>query len=639
MNRFALPLLAALGLAALAPAPSAQTLSAWGATLRGDNEVPPNGSTAIGYVHVVYMDFPGGATDSFVVRGNFEGLGSNFSANHLHEAPAGSNGPIVQGLSTTLEPDNTSGEWLAANNKYAAPAGFLADLQAGLIYCNVHSASLPGGEIRGQLRAVPLLDGDLSDDQYRLLAFKLNGNNGFGDDLDVTRLYYYADLADEALYVGVAGEVNTGSFDGIGLWLDFSEVAGAPAGTALGGVPGAGHYLGTGAYTADFEVDYAFALNPGGGGTNAFFDVVKYVGTVQADYLGSSDQGGTLAMGPADDFDNDGRPAFIRAVGFAFDNSRTTSTGLEFVIPFAELGIEGGAAETMSAFAFGVSSTAYFSDVTAPGNVTAGNLGFDPSFSTNTTSAGCACPSPSAPIGVGPYHATGSLGAAPNFDLVAFNVTPLSVQAGGSVQFRYAISNNTGNPVTGDLFFTATGGLQGVIQSGTVQPGATIGPLSFTQQVPGGAPPGTYTYTLRIGQFPGTTVDSVPFTVTIAPAPRQAAPPAEAAAGWSVVHAEPWSGASAPAAAAAARGAAGVTAYPNPFGRATQLAFTLERATDVSLVVYDVRGREVARLVEGRLEAGAHEARFDASALPSGLYLYRLQAGPEVQTGRLTVLR
>ena len=137
-----------------------------------------------------------------------------------------------------------------------------------------------------------------------------------------------------------------------------------------------------------------------------------------------------------------------RTVAFAFDNSRAGTTGLEFVIPFSELGITGGAAESVRAFAFGVSNNAYFSDVTAPGNVTAGNLGFDPDFNANTTSAGCACPNPSAPIGVGPYHAAGTLGAAPNYDLVAFNATSLTVPAGGSIQFRYMIQNRTASPAS-----------------------------------------------------------------------------------------------------------------------------------------------------------------------------------------------
>lgn len=635
MNHFTLALFAALLLLPLAAA--AQTRYAFGAALSGTNEVPPNGSPARGYVTVVYVDNPGSTPDDLVVRGGFEGLQTNYTMSHLHEAPAGVNGPVVQGLTATLEGDNQSGEWQEASNTYPAPAGFLAKLQAGNIYTNVHSVGLSGGEIRGQLRAAPLVDGDLSDDQYRTLAFKLNSNAGFGPDLDVTRLYYYSDLQAEVLYVGVVGALNTASSDGIGLWLDFSELAGRPAGTVLGGVPNAGHFMGAqpdSSYTADFEVDYAFAINPGGGTSSVFFDVVKYVGTTQADYLGSTDQSGTLAVGPTDDTDNSGGPAFFSAVAFAFDNSGGAGTGLEFAIPFADLGIDGGASERLSAFAFGVSSSAYFSDVTAPGNVTAGNLGFSPDFDANLTSAACACPNPSTPIGVGPYHADGALGATPTFDLVAFNVTPLTVAAGGSITFRYTVSNNTPNAASGQLFFTATGGSQGVIQSGTLGGNTTVGPLQFVQQIPATAPPGTYTYTLKIGQFPSVAVDQVAFTITVTPAPRQSA--SSATTEWTVTGAQPWS----PEASAGAGSTAdGVAVHPNPFTDRTTLAFALDARTDVTLTVYDVRGREVARLVDGPLEAGTHEADFDASSLPSGVYLYRLTAGSTVRTGRLTVLR
>ena len=66
--------------------------------------------------------------------------------------------------------------------------------------------------------------------------------------------------------------------------------------------------------------------------------------------------------------------------------------------------------------------------------------------------------------------------------------------------------------------------------------------------------------------------------------------------------------------------------YPNPFNPQTTIGFTLPSASDVRLVVYDALGREVARLVEGELGAGLHEARFDGGSLASGLYLYRLVA-------------
>lgn len=81
-------------------------------------------------------------------------------------------------------------------------------------------------------------------------------------------------------------------------------------------------------------------------------------------------------------------------------------------------------------------------------------------------------------------------------------------------------------------------------------------------------------------------------------------------------------------------------AYPNPFaGRAT-VGYALPEAADVRLVVYDVLGRQVATLADGPVEAGRHEATFDAAALPSGTYLVRMTTdGGFAQTQRITVLR
>ncbi len=79
--------------------------------------------------------------------------------------------------------------------------------------------------------------------------------------------------------------------------------------------------------------------------------------------------------------------------------------------------------------------------------------------------------------------------------------------------------------------------------------------------------------------------------------------------------------------------------YPNPFTGTATVGFVLPEAADVRLVVYDVLGREVARLVDGPLEAGRHEARFEAEALASGTYLVRLTTeGRPAQTQRVTLL-
>ena len=79
--------------------------------------------------------------------------------------------------------------------------------------------------------------------------------------------------------------------------------------------------------------------------------------------------------------------------------------------------------------------------------------------------------------------------------------------------------------------------------------------------------------------------------------------------------------------------------HPNPFSRSTQITYTLPAPSDVRLAVYDVLGRRVAKLAEGRRPAGTHRATFVANGrLAGGVYLYRLESGGQVQTRRMVVL-
>jgi len=66
--------------------------------------------------------------------------------------------------------------------------------------------------------------------------------------------------------------------------------------------------------------------------------------------------------------------------------------------------------------------------------------------------------------------------------------------------------------------------------------------------------------------------------------------------------------------------------YPNPFNPSTQIAFRLAVDSKVSLKVFDILGQEVATLLNTNLVAGGHSINFDASALNSGVYLYRIEA-------------
>jgi endo-1,4-beta-xylanase len=67
--------------------------------------------------------------------------------------------------------------------------------------------------------------------------------------------------------------------------------------------------------------------------------------------------------------------------------------------------------------------------------------------------------------------------------------------------------------------------------------------------------------------------------------------------------------------------------YPNPFNAVTTIEFTIPEAGEINLIVYDMLGNVVARLVSDKQTAGHHKVRFDASSLSSGIYFYALKAG------------
>jgi hypothetical protein len=79
--------------------------------------------------------------------------------------------------------------------------------------------------------------------------------------------------------------------------------------------------------------------------------------------------------------------------------------------------------------------------------------------------------------------------------------------------------------------------------------------------------------------------------------------------------------------------------YPNPFNPTTTITFDVPRASTVRLAVYSITGRLVSELVNGDLAAGHYTTPFDGSALPSGMYLYRLTTPEFSALGKMMLLK
>lgn len=79
--------------------------------------------------------------------------------------------------------------------------------------------------------------------------------------------------------------------------------------------------------------------------------------------------------------------------------------------------------------------------------------------------------------------------------------------------------------------------------------------------------------------------------------------------------------------------------YPNPFNPSTTISFDLIETADTRLVLYDVRGRELERLVNGTMEPGRYTITLNASAYASGVYFYRLTSGEFSDVKKLMLLK
>lgn len=79
--------------------------------------------------------------------------------------------------------------------------------------------------------------------------------------------------------------------------------------------------------------------------------------------------------------------------------------------------------------------------------------------------------------------------------------------------------------------------------------------------------------------------------------------------------------------------------FPNPFNPVTNLEFGISKLGFVTLKIYDLLGKEVAKLVNEKLSPGRYRVEFDVSGLPSGVYFYRLETEGFLETKSMVLLK
>ncbi len=207
---------------------------------------------------------------------------------------------------------------------------------------------------------------------------------------------------------------------------------------------------------------------------------------------------------------------------------------------------------------------------------------------------------------------------------------PVIVEPGGRFGLTGIIANPSPDPITTDVW----GGVkyQGYYfnQFGfnniPLNPGQFLSAHTW-QNVPGFAPQGTYDYVAYCGDRPSEKCDSASFPFTVVGARL-----ADGASEWSIEGAF-FGDEVIPEQVSL------IGCHPNPFNASATITFQLPVAGNVNLEVYNLMGQRVATLVNGKQKAGVHNVVWDAANFSSGVYFYKLSAGGEVFTKRMTLLK
>ena len=152
---------------------------------------------------------------------------------------------------------------------------------------------------------------------------------------------------------------------------------------------------------------------------------------------------------------------------------------------------------------------------------------------------------------------------------------------------------------------------------------------NMTQNVPGSAPAGNYTYRCKVGVYPSIMYESDDFDFSKSGVDLSGVNTGWNLSGWDIEDSDP--SVTIPDKYYLAQNS------PNPFNPATEINFSLPQNCRLEIKVYDLLGREVETLFDGWMEAGVHVLSFDASKLSSGIYFYTMRT-PDYSAARKMLL-
>ncbi|ARA94714.1 hypothetical protein AWN76_017175 [Rhodothermaceae bacterium RA] len=605
------------------------------AMLDGSNEIPANGSRGHGQI---VAELSG---TRLIVSGAFAGMESDFNADiaggaHLHTGMAGENGGVGFALTTSLHADQRSGVFEPGANTFELSADALTTLQARGLYANIHSMAIASGELRGQL--IPTASVQLRAVFSGRAELPANTSQALGGAI-----------------VEVMGDqlILSGAFSGLE-----SELATDVAG---------GAHLHLGALDANGDVVFALASDLDSGNRSGVFAAANnqfmldaaqrsalldgrfYVNIHTSNHPGGELRGQVLPM-----------------------TSRVLEATLssQNEVPAIEVDGMGGVIAVLDGTTLTV----------------AGRFG-------GLASAVDVAIAGGAHLHAGPPDANGDVVFALDATLDADRLGGLFEAANNRFELteeQVALLLNGGLYVNIHTLENASGALRGqVLASANVAPdapaidtpndGATIaiegdpGAL-FTATWTGGDANGNALYhtwqlatsdtfedgTILLEADTGT--DTM-FSTTIGDiATLLTSAGVEVGSQVTLYHrANSTDGSQQrmgePAMVILERGTVTSTetgtalperfellgAYPNPFNPTTTIRFALPSTSEVQIAVFNTLGQQVRTLEPGRLSPGLHSVTFNAVALPSGLYLYRLTARADgeafVETGRMMMVK